>query len=105
MRTRRVFGSSIAFLLCLGSVSAGSPPNLQATVVSISGATVNVLVHNPGSAPQSARVRLTVGLVDNSTQVLTSGAFTVGAGGNLIVPTTASKPVAVIDDDPVPINP
>ena len=104
MRIRRFLGSVLALSLCLGSVSA-SPSDLQVAVVSICGNTVNVSVHNPNAKSESARVRTTVRLVDNSTQVLTSAAFNVGAGATQSVALIATKPVAVIDDDPVPIAP
>lgn len=104
MRIRRFLGSLIALSLCLGSVSASSP-DVQVAVVSICGNTVNVSVHNSSASPTSTRVTTTVRLVDNSTQVLTSAALTVAAGGTQSIALIAAKPVAVIDDDPIPIAP
>jgi hypothetical protein len=77
---------------------------LQATAIGSSGQTVTVSVHNPTSAPVSARVRVVVKLADDTYFLLTSTSFTVAAGSTASISLAAPAPVAEIEDDPEPFG-
>jgi len=104
MRLSRLVVLAAALSLTFTTVPA-SYSDLQVTFVSTSANLVSVTIHNPNRGPESARVRATVKLVDNSHQTITGSVFTIAGGANLVVVLSASKTVSGIDDDPVPINP
>lgn len=77
--------------------------DLQVVETSVDGSQVTVQIHNPNSAPESARVRLVV-QTNTGSEELTSAAFTVPASGTTSVSVSASSPITGILDDPDPVS-
>lgn len=99
-RTLKAFCLALCFVLLTPVLAVSS--DLQASVSSWSGPTVNLAVHNPNSATETAHVRVSVRLDDNSISTLTSSTLTVSAGATTSVTLTASRPIVSIADNPEP---
>lgn len=104
MRPSRLIVLAAALSLMFTTLPA-SYSDLQVTFVSTSANLVSVTIRNPNRGQETARVRTTVRLVDNSHQTITGNVFTIAGGATLVVVLSAAKTVSGIDDDPVPINP
>lgn len=92
-----------ALLVGIPTLSSADYSELVCSIDEISGTTVTVNVHNPAGYPNSGRVRVTVRLVDDSSETLTSGGVTVPGNGTKSAQLLASQPVSVILEGPEPL--
>lgn len=79
--------------------------DLQVATIGWSGPTITLSIHNPNPGTEVARVRVTVILSNNTTEVLTSPNVSVGGFATKTVSLTASQPIVGIYDGPEPIGP
>jgi len=79
-------------------------PGFQVTMTGTVGPVVLLSVHNTTGIPVSGRVRVTVRLVDDTYETLTSGAFTLAGGATISVTLTSIATVSEIEDSPEPIG-
>lgn len=105
MKIQRIL-FAFAFVTALGSVgSLAGDPGLEATAVAVVDNSVSISIHNADEDADTARITLSVELVDGTTQTLTSGNVTVAGGATVSISLSAAQRIVAIGDDPDPITP
>ena len=93
----------LVILLAAATPSLATAGDVQVTGSSVAGDQVSITLQNAGSSTQTARVEVSVQLVNGSTVTLLSSEVSVSAGGTAVVTVTASSAIAGLADDPQPI--
>ena len=103
----RKLSIGIAVLATIAAVtlSLASYLDLEITSSGLSGNQISVTVHNPETSSETARIRASVRLSDQTTITLTSSNITFPADSITTVTLTAAHAVVEIIDDPQPISP
>ena len=95
------------FVLCLATsgVLWADSTDLQVVGANISGNQVSVTVDNPNASPETARVLVSVRLVDGTTPTLVTSTVTVNGGATSTVSVISTQEILEIVEDPQPISP
>jgi hypothetical protein len=102
---KRSIGTAVLAAIAAVTLSLASDLDLEITGSGLSGSQISVTVHNSEASSETARIRATVRLSDQTTVTLTSSNITFEAGSTTIVTLTAAQAAVGIIDDPQPISP
>jgi hypothetical protein len=102
---KKVLMSALVFFLATASVLSADSTETQIVGATISGAQINVWLHNPDFSPDTTRVQVSVGLADGTIQTLVTGNVTVESGSTTSVSIAASAAIVSIIEDPQPFTP
>lgn len=77
--------------------------DLEVDLTGTNGLVATVMVSNPQSHAETARVQIGLSLMTGAKVTLTSPNFTVAAGDSKQVQILAAAPIETVTDDPVPV--
>lgn len=79
--------------------------NLDVATSGVAENSVSISIHNPDSDAETARITLSVELINGTEQTLTSSNVTVEGGATVSITLSAAHTIVAIGDDPEPISP